>query len=353
MNVTRKKLNTYNRINLYVGGHLVNCEEVSKLIEENYYIRPLNIEKKKNIYKITASTGNYCLKIINYEFKHFYFIISVIEHLRKNGFDSTPEIERTRDEKNYIKVGDAYGYLIPWIRSRNSNYKIDVELQGAAEKLSELHKCSEGFTVDDYMKPRIGWFKWIKTYETRIEEILDFKKRIYQKFYKSDFDILYLEIMNEEIERGKRAIEKLRSSNYEKAMEEEIMKLSVCHHDYAHHNVLIDNKDKYHIIDFDYCILDSPLHDLSSLTIRAMKDGNWSEERFNFIINSYSKNISSNKKRLMLGFMEFPQDYWQVGLQYYWERQPWSEERFMKKITDYIKDRDKKEMFIKKMYERG
>ena len=93
----------------------MNCEEVSKLIEENYYIRPLNIEKKKNIYKITASTGNYCLKIINYEFKHFYFIISVIEHLRKNGFDSTPEIERTRDEKNYIKVGDAYGYLIPWI----------------------------------------------------------------------------------------------------------------------------------------------------------------------------------------------------------------------------------------------
>jgi hypothetical protein len=40
--------------------------------------------------------------------------------------------------------------------------------------------------------------------------------------------------------------------------------------------------------------------------------------------------------------MEFPQDFWQVGFQYYVEKQPWSEEFFVKKlrrITEDSKDR--------------
>ncbi|MGL5616879.1 MAG: CotS family spore coat protein [Sarcina sp.] len=331
----------------------MNCEEVSKLIEEKYNIRPLNVEKRKNIYKITASTGNYCLKVINYEFSHFYFITSVIEHLRRNGFYSTPGIERTKENKNYIEIESSYAYLIPWIRARNSDYKIEEELKIAIKKLRELHSCSEGFKIDEFMKPRIGWFKWIETYETRVSEILDFKKRIGQKIYKSDFDKLYLEVMDEEIERANRAIKKLKESNYMEYMSKDIMKLSVCHHDYAHHNVIIDDNEKAHVIDFDYCILDSRLHDLSSLLIRAMKDGLWSIDKFNFIIENYDSSLTSNEKNIMAGFIEFPQEYWQVGLQYYWERQPWVEERFMKKLTDYVKDRSRKDEFINSIYERG
>lgn len=33
------------------------------------------------------------------------------------------------------------------------------------------------FYITEYMKPRIGWFKWPKTFETRKDEILDFKKK--------------------------------------------------------------------------------------------------------------------------------------------------------------------------------
>ena len=38
------------------------------------------------------------------------------------------------------------------------------------------------------MKPRIGWFSWLKVFETRKNEILDFQNRISQKAYKSKFD---------------------------------------------------------------------------------------------------------------------------------------------------------------------
>ena len=35
---------------------------------------------------------------------------------------------------------------------------------------------------------RIGWYSWIKVFNTRCDEILDFKNRINQKAYKSNFD---------------------------------------------------------------------------------------------------------------------------------------------------------------------
>ena len=47
-------------------------------------------------------------------------------------------------------------------------------------------------------------------------------------------------------------------------MDKEFLK-RFCHHDFAHHNLLIDKQGEINVIDFDYCILDSHIHDLASL----------------------------------------------------------------------------------------
>lgn len=198
------------------------------------------------------------------------------------------------------------------------------------------------------MRPRIGWFSWIKVFETRCDEILDFKKRIYQKAYKSEFDEVYLRAIDEELERGKKAIEELKVNNYIGIMENEVLKRGFCHHDYANHNVLIDKNGELNIIDFDYCLLDTHIHDLASLLIRCMKDGNWSNDKAQLVLNSYSKTHSLYEEELKLikGFIRFPQGFWQIGLQYYWEQQPWGEEFLLNKINKYLKDRNEREKFV-------
>lgn len=60
------------------------------------------------------------------------------------------------------------------------------------------------------MKPRIGWFSWEKVFETRKNEILDFKNRINQKANKSEFDLLYLDNIEQEIKRADRSISGLK-----------------------------------------------------------------------------------------------------------------------------------------------
>ncbi|SHK65123.1 spore coat protein, CotS family [Clostridium cavendishii DSM 21758] len=327
----------------------MDIDALRKFIEENYGLEILDLKKIKNVYKIGTLEKDYCLKVIKYDYKHFNFILSAILHLQKNEFKTTPEIIKTKNNRNYISFDYKYAYLTPWIISRESNYDNIVELTNVAIKLSELHKCSEGFNLRYDMKPRIYWFTWLKTFETRGYEILDFKKRISQKANKSDFDKLYLSLMDKEIFRVNESIEMLKEANYIKVMEKEVFKRGFCHHDYAHHNVLIDQSNNISLIDFDYCILDTRLHDLASLVIRSMKDDKWDVEKFKMIIEAYSINshITDEDIDIMIGFMKFPQAYWQLGIQYYWEQQNYGEEFFIKKLLKYKTDIAPREEFLK------
>lgn len=279
----------------------MDVDSIKNNIENNYDMKITEIEKVKNTYKICSGSDEYCIKIIKYDFEHFKFILSAIEHLQRRGFETIPEIiENVRNEK-YIKLDSNYGYLTKWIPSRTSNYNNPLELGEISKKLGELHNCSLGFSINRGMKPRIGWYSWINVFNTRCEEILDFKKRISQKAYKSDFDNIYLEYVESEIERGQKAIKGLKENNYLQIMDKEVKKRGFCHHDYAHHNILIDNDRKINIIDFDYCILDSHIHDLGSLLIRVMKDGKWNCDLADLIIENYciTNSISAEEMKLI------------------------------------------------------
>lgn len=322
--------------------------DVQKSVQNAYDLHVHFIEKIKNVYKIHTEDKQYCLKVIKYDIGHFLFILSAIKHLQYKGFNSIPNIIKTKNRRDYISLEGNYAYLTKWINSRECNYDNPVDVLMAASKLAELHKKSMGFELAENMNPRVGWFKWIETFKTRKNEILDFKRRIYKKEKQTEFDEIYMNMMNEELKRAETSINHLTRSEYFHVMKDEIESKGFCHHDYANHNVLLDTNGKVNIIDFDYCILDSHLHDLASLLIRRMKNGKWSIESSLFVLEAYNSINKVNKVDIpiMAAFMEFPQDYWQVGIQYYWEKQPWDEEFFLKKLRKINSDKDEKQEFL-------
>ena len=328
-----------------------NSKEILKIksyVEEYYSLNVDNIEKVKNSYKIITKDEGYCLKVIKYQFSHFYFILCAMKHLQGNGFNNIPEFIMNKDKKEYGSIDGKYAYLTKWIPSRVSNYDNPIELAMVSSELAKLHQCSKGFNLEKNMKPRIGWFSWGDVFETRKNEIIDFKNRINQKAYKSDFDLLYLENIEREIKRAEKSIIGLQKNNYVKIMEREVFKRSFCHHDYAHHNILIDDNKNINIIDFDYCILDSHLHDLCSLLIRNMKNKKWEKEKCDLILDAYSENmeVKQDEMPIIREFIRFPQTFWQIGLQVYWEQQPWGDDFFLNKLEKYLEDCMEREEFI-------
>jgi CotS family spore coat protein len=329
--------------------------KIKSYVESNYSLKVDSIEKVKNSYKITTKDEGYCLKVIKYEFTHFNFILSAMKHLQKKGFPNIPEFIVNKYNKEYGNMEGRYVYLTKWIPSRVSNYDNPLELAMVSNKLGQLHQCSKGFNLEKGMKPRIGWFSWVNVFETRKKELLDFRNRINQKAHKSEFDLLYLENIEDEVRRAEKSIVGLQKNNYVNIMEREVFKSGFCHHDYAYHNILIDNNKNINIIDFDYCILDSHLHDLCSLLIRNMKDGKWEKKKSDLILDSYKEgfDIKQYEIPLMKEFIRFPQAFWQIGIQVYWEQQPWGEDFFINKLEKYLDDRDVREAFINSYFSGG
>ncbi|WP_373471349.1 CotS family spore coat protein [Carnobacterium alterfunditum] len=326
----------------------MEIQELKEIVQDNYSIYINDIQKIKNVYKIKTENEMYCLKIINYEFKHFLFIVGAIKHLQRNGFESIPEIIETIDNMEFITLENKYAYLTPWVDARECDYDNPEEIKLCTTKLAQLHKKSLNFRVTPDMKPRIAWLKWIETFKTRRNEILDFKRRISEKETITEFDNYYLKIMEGELERSNRSISNLCKSEYINKMKDEIKHRGFCHHDYAHHNVLMEKSGGISIIDFDYCILDTHLHDLSSLLLRRMKGNKWSLENALFIMDEYDDAFSIYKSdiEIMAAFMEFPQEYWQIGIQYYWEKRIKGEEFFLKKLEKLHNDVSNKQIFI-------
>jgi CotS family spore coat protein len=347
---TNYLVSPYTKIEQYFGGIYLETQELKEIVKESYSLCVENIEKIQNVYRIETKDQMYCLKIINYDFGHFLFIIGAIKHLQSNDFKDIPQIINTKDNKEYIALENKYAYLTSWLNARECNYDNPVEIKLCTSKLAQLHTKSLDFKVTPDMKPRVGWLRWIETFKTRKNEILDFKRRINEKSHKTEFDNYYLRIMEEELARSDKSIDNLCKSQYTIKMNEEIKHKGFCHHDYAHHNVLIEKGGGVNIIDFDYCILDTHLHDLSSLLIRRMKNGKWNLENALIIMDEYDATNSIYKSdiEVMAAFMEFPQEYWQRGIQYYWERKDWGEEFFLRKLEKVDEDRVDKQIFIEK-----
>jgi CotS family spore coat protein len=329
-------------------GTSLELNEVRATLQEKYNLDVLEVEKVKNVYKVRVKEGIYCLKVIKYEFSHFWFILNVILHLQKSGFERIPEIIKTKSGKDYIFIDGKYAYLTTWLDARECNYDNPVDIEIAAKKLGEFHIKSSGFEVTEAMNPRIGWFKWIENFKTRKNEILDFKKRIMQKEQLTDFDKIYLGHISQELERCDNAVEHLIESDYISIMKAQVLKREICHHDFAHHNVLIEANGTVNFIDFDYTILDTHLHDLSSFLIRRMKNGKWDMFNALHLLDAYNSinPIHKSDIPMMAAFMEFPQDFWQVGIQYYWEKKSWGEDFFIKKLTKICDDAEDKQEFI-------
>lgn len=334
-------------------AEVIFLENVKLILEESYDIEISEIEKIKNVYKLKTNKGLKCFKLSRYKEYLVEFIINSIEHAKEKGFNNVLPPILTKKGEKYIRFNEGYGYLCKWIPSREADYKNPVDLKLCVKALSRFHIASWGFDASKAAVGRRYYGKWAAKFNKRFKQMHEFKRIAECRLNRSDFDKLYIEGFESIIKRAEKSINALKKGKYLDVMERHKSFMGLCHHDTANHNFLIDDDLNIYLIDFDYCITDSHLHDLSSILIRNLKYGNWNMDTIAYILEAYRENIDVNSEEMEVvrDFIEFPQDYWQVGLQYYIEHQPWEEEFFNKRLTRAIDDSAYKYSFLDEMKE--
>ena len=257
-------------------------------IERQFQIKIDIIKANKGIYYLKTNKGERCLKKINYGPQKLLFVYGAKEHLINNGFNTVDRYFLNIDGEPYALVNEDLYTLSEWLEGRECDFHNIDEVKIAAATLAKLHEASKGYDPPENSKLKSDLGRWPSLMEKRIKSLDKMRDMIRKKNRKSDFDLLYLKSMEFYKEIGKKALNTLRTSEYDKLCEKAEIEKGFCHHDYTYHNIILGKDNSVSVIDFDYCKIDIRSMDIYNLIIKVIKNYLYDKEVISKIIKDYS-----------------------------------------------------------------
>lgn len=330
------------------GG--VVMQGIEREIESIYGLDISNMFPYKDTFIIVTSRGRKVIRRIPFSFERLRFVHGAKEHLAANGFPFTdPYVLTDSGDPGFYYNNSLYA-LTDLIDGRESSFDSDEDLSKAAAALAAMHRASVGYIAPEGCKIQSELGKLPGYFAKRLDDIRKLRKQARKG--RGRFDQLFLQYADRFISIGEKAAEELASSAYDRLTAEAREKRSFCHHDYTHHNIIL-NGGRVTIINFDYCCHELRVYDVANLIRRKMRKCGWDISKTGLIIRSYNSvdPLSHEEMEVMKIILQFPQKFWRVVNRYYNSRRCWSEKSYVGRLQEVIDEMEPFGAFIE-VYEK-
>lgn len=307
----------------------------------------------RGVWRVQTEAGYKYLKRSKFTPKEVSFIHEVLEYLNRQGFRQTPRLALNYCGEPFVQDETGLFVLTDWRFSQELDFRILMDLRAAARFLAEFHLAGQGFEPLQALPERTCWYGWPMKFIRRLRQLEEFEQLARSEAERSEFSRLYLRHFGTFYRQAVYSLELLFKAPYPVVAQTDSVRRSLCHHDYSNRNLLRTYDHQLFLVDFDYCLRDLRIHDIINLLVRNLKHNSWRVELCRFILREYHQvsPLSEAEIAVMQVLLTWPQDFWQVGLQYYLERLPWPKERFLKKLEDKVNARPARESFLRKFPE--
>lgn len=313
-----------------------------KEIAKRYNLQLESISPTRGVYLIRTNEGVKCLKRLNYGIQKLLFIYGAKEHLINNGFPNVDKYLLTPEGDPYVEFGDDLYVITEWVGGRECDFKNPEDIQKAASTLARLHEASKGYEIIEGAKLKSDLGRWHHLMAKRRDGLKKMKTIAENKLDKTEFDRLFIDNVDLYVGLANEAIDTLSRSKYDEIVKKTMQEKSFCHHDYTYHNIIIDENDNIHVIDFDYCKYEIRAYDISSFIIKVLKRNQWNFDLAKNIIEEYHKvsPIDEEEYMVILAFLKFPQRLWRLANRFYYNESNWPGNTFHRKIKEIIAEKD-------------
>jgi CotS family spore coat protein len=304
----------------------------------------------RKVFILNTDKGDKVLKKVSYGTSQLEFINYGIEYIKNNNFTRIIEFEKTKNNLIYVPWKDDIYCIMNLVEGRECEYSNPVDVMLTSKALVQLHRASAGLVDEESFKgiltknqQRYLCGSVIENFNKKLRELKFFKRIATLYENKNEFDYIFLEYEKYYEKSIMQSIKILEGSEYYNLCEEK-EKIVLCHHDLAHHNILVNNEQVY-FLDFDYSVIDLRVHDLCNFINKAIKNSAYDIEKCHIILKQYSALNPLDKRELkvLYGMLSFPHDFYSISKDYYTRKKEWSEEIFLnrlKKKVEYAEDRE-------------
>ncbi len=322
------------------------AKELLREVESRYDLEVELFAREGPIYVLQTSAGLKALKKSDLSQLELDYITHSLADIDKQGCTAVVVPLAAADGSRYFRFADAHYFLMDWVKGRHCDYLYEKDALAVAKALGRLHAASRGIKFDPVPDTRWLLGFWPLHFSRKLDQMKAFAREAREKTVPSSFDQLYLRDFRRYYRQGVEVLEKLADSSYSELCQDLSLR-AFCHRDLAYHNVLMDGKG-IKFLDFDYSMVDLGLHDLADLLLRNLVLLNWNWERARRILAAYNSVVPLDHRAypVLAAFLQFPHEYWQIGLQYYYEKQPWSEEHFLARYERKLRSPELRQRFL-------
>jgi CotS family spore coat protein len=216
------------------------------------------------------------------------------------------------------------------IPGRVADYYSVMDLKAAVITMANFHRISRQLIQSNparwsilQFNPQLQWRQYLREMEICREIAIRFQGDLFSRQYLQKWHLFY--------EMAFRVLQEFPPKVAP-------MQETLCYHDWAFHNVIIE-QERAHLIDFDDMIVDHSIHDRVNLISRYLRLHHWSIPALLKTLWYFDHFYHWQKGdlKLLRLYLTFPYEYWILGRQYYIEKQPWSrryyQDQWQRKIS--------------------
>lgn len=241
---------------------------------------------------------------------------------------------KTWGSRNYIWFRGNRYLLTAKIEGRQADYHQPGDLRIAIRTMRIFHGFTQKLILENQKQWEFLRFNSLAEWRKRLREMeicRDAASRFVRLGINPDWCRKILAYWPEFYEQALEAIGALENQAVQNRGKSEDFENVICYHDWAHHNLIINDNPRPgaaegYLIDFDEILADRPVHDRANLISRYLRLYCWSPVSLARILKDFDHLYPWRFGELewLRIYLTFPYEYWILTRQYFIEKQPWS-----------------------------
>lgn len=296
-----------------------------------------------------TNLGLKLLKEVQLHEEKIFFIHELQEVLYSQGFNV--------DRMIYTKDGDLYArddhkkYIVKdWTEGREIFFNDKEEVFEAARVLAKMHLATMKLCRRNMYDPYDKTDTLTDALCRHNKELIRIRNSIKRMGRWSEFELLYLECFDTYYIEAKKALNAIHKI-YEDVVNQYKSHKVVIHGQYNHHNIIFDDKNELHIINFEYATYHLPIMDLYSMLRKTLEKNDWDVEIGLASIDEYTKifPLSILELELVLYLLVYPEKFWKISNYYFNLNKAWKPKQTLIKLKKLVYQEEKKRHFTKQL----
>jgi CotS family spore coat protein len=302
----------------------------------------------RKVFVIYTDEGNKILKKLNYGEDRIKLISDSLEYVKKS-YSNVITYKKFDDNLSYKKWEGNIYIVMDILDGREASFANPIEISLCAQSIALMHKASKGLRkyleskynkdcLDISLKDKIK-----KSYD----ELVWMKDLVNSYKYKNEFDMLFINKVDEYLLEINQVKEELEKSKYDD-LRTSGDTVCLCHNDLAYHNFLTKNNE-VNIIDFDYMTLDLRIMDIGNFIIKCIKNAGFDINKMLTCIEGYEKIsiLTKEEKELLYILIKFPKDFYTISRDYYYKRKKWDYEVYLNRFETKLNNEEFRYEFLR------